>query len=67
VVASIGYFANLAGPPAIGALAQSVSLLTALWVIAALFIAAFAVAGSLGPGPAGQPSGAFEQEASGPR
>jgi hypothetical protein len=49
VVASIGYFANLAGPPAIGALAQSVSLLSALWVIAALFIAAFAVAGSLGP------------------
>ena len=51
VVASIGYFANLAGPPAIGAVAQSVSLLSALWVIAALFIAAFAVAGALGPGP----------------
>jgi MFS family permease len=50
VVASIGYFANLAGPPAIGAVAQSVSLLSALWVIAALFVAAFAVAGALGPG-----------------
>jgi predicted MFS family arabinose efflux permease len=49
VVSSIGYFANLAGPPAIGALAQSAGLLNALWVIAALFVAAFAVAGSLGP------------------
>ena len=46
VVASIGYFANLAGPPAIGALAQSAGLLNALWVIAALFLAAFAAAGS---------------------
>ncbi|HMD93783.1 MAG TPA: MFS transporter [Trebonia sp.] len=51
VVASIGYFANLAGPPAIGALAQSAGLLSALWLIAALFLAAFAVAGSLGPRP----------------
>jgi MFS family permease len=49
VVASIGYFANLAGPPAIGALAQSAGLLRALWLIAALFLAAFAVASSLGP------------------
>jgi MFS family permease len=49
VVASIGYFANLAGPPAIGAIAQSAGLLGALWVIAALFVAAFAAAGSLGP------------------
>jgi MFS family permease len=47
VVSSIGYFANLAGPPAIGALAQSAGLLRALWPLAALFIAAFAVAGSL--------------------
>ena len=52
VVASIGYFASLAGPPAIGALAQSAGLLPALWVIAALFLAAFAVGGSLGPRPA---------------
>jgi MFS family permease len=51
VVASIGYFANLAGPPAIGALAQSAGLLDSLWVIAALFVAAFAVAGSLRPWP----------------
>jgi MFS family permease len=48
VVASIGYFANLAGPPAIGVLAESVGILHALWLIAALFVAAFAVAGSLG-------------------
>jgi MFS family permease len=47
VVASIGYFANLAGPPAIGVLAQSAGLLHALWLIGALFLAAFAVAGSL--------------------
>jgi len=46
VVASIGYFANLAGPPVIGALAQSVGLLDALWLIVALFLAAFAAAGS---------------------
>jgi MFS family permease len=49
VVSSIGYFANLAGPPAIGALAQSAGLLNALWLIAALFVAAFAAAGSLRP------------------
>jgi MFS family permease len=49
VVSSIGYFANLAGPPAIGALAQSAGLLRALWLLAALFIAAFAVAGALAP------------------
>jgi MFS family permease len=49
VVASIGYFANLAGPPVIGALAQSAGLLNALWLIAALFVAAFAVASSLRP------------------
>ncbi|HUN31008.1 MAG TPA: MFS transporter [Trebonia sp.] len=53
VVASIGYFANLAGPPVIGVLAQSAGLLTALWLIAALFVAAFAASGSLGPQPAG--------------
>jgi MFS family permease len=47
VAASIGYFANLAGPPAIGALAQRVGLLGALWVLVALFAAAFAAAGSL--------------------
>ena len=49
VVASIGYFANLAGPPAIGLLAQSAGLLNALWIIAVSFLAAFACAGSLRP------------------
>ncbi|HEX7165292.1 MAG TPA: MFS transporter [Trebonia sp.] len=49
VVASIGYFANLAGPPAIGALAQSAGLLNSLWLIAALFVAAFAAAPSFRP------------------
>jgi len=49
VVASIGYFANLAGPPAIGLLAQSAGLLSALWLVPVLFLAAFACAGSLRP------------------
>jgi cyanate permease len=49
VVASIGYFANLAGPPAIGLLAQSVGLLSSLWLLVALFGAAFAAAGSFRP------------------
>jgi MFS family permease len=51
VVASIGYLANLAGPPAIGFLAQAVGLDHALWLIAALFVTAFAVAGSLRTAP----------------
>src|SRR6266702_2732291 len=57
VVASIGYFANLAGPPVIGVLAQSVGLLNSLWLIVALFLAAFAAAGSFRPRvTTGQPS-----------
>ena len=51
VVASIGYFANLAGPPAIGVLAQSVGLLNSMWLIVAMFVAAFAAAGSFRPRP----------------
>jgi len=47
VVASIGYFANLAGPPAIGLLAESAGLLHALWLIVAMFLAAFAAARAL--------------------
>jgi predicted MFS family arabinose efflux permease len=47
VVASIGYFANLAGPPAIGLLAESVGIAHSLWLLVALFVVAFAVAGSL--------------------
>jgi nitrate/nitrite transporter NarK len=57
VVASIGYFANLAGPPAIGVLAQSVGLLNSLWLIVALFFAAFAAAGSFRPRPAAREPG----------
>jgi MFS family permease len=58
VVASIGYLANLAGPPVIGVLAQSAGLLNSLWLIVALFIAAFAAASSFRPRvTTGQPSG----------
>jgi MFS family permease len=53
VAASIGYQASLIGPPVIGFLAESVGLLSSLWVLAALFLAAFAAAGSLRPRPAG--------------
>ncbi|HTT90198.1 MAG TPA: MFS transporter [Acidimicrobiales bacterium] len=49
VVASIGYFANLAGPPVIGVLAVSTGLLNALWLVAVFMLAAFAFAGALGP------------------
>lgn len=49
VVASIGYFANFAGPPVIGAIAEQVGALSALWLIAVLFVAAFAASGSLRP------------------
>ena len=67
VVSSIGYFANLAGPPAIGALAQSAGLLNALWAIAALFIAAFAAAGSLAPvKAASEPAYAASADSLGP-
>ncbi len=48
VVASIGYFANLAGPPAIGLLAVSTGLLNALWLVAVALLGAFFLAGSLG-------------------
>ncbi|MGT2427393.1 hypothetical protein [Amnibacterium kyonggiense] len=49
VVASIGYFANLAGPPAIGFLADASNLLTALWLLVVLFLAAVPAAGSFRP------------------
>lgn len=41
VVASIGYFANIAGPPVVGALAESIGLLNSLWAIVALLLTAF--------------------------
>ena len=49
VAAAIGYFANLAGPPAIGFLAQATGLLDALWPIAILLLVAFAASGALHP------------------
>jgi MFS family permease len=49
VVATIGYFANLAGPPAVGFLAESTSLLTALWLLALLFLVAAGAAAALRP------------------
>lgn len=51
VVASVGYLANLAGPPLIGALSQAVGLLDALWLIVALLVVGFAAAGALRPPP----------------
>ncbi len=48
VVASIGYFANLAGPPVIGLLAVSTGLLNALWLVAVALLGAFLLGGSLG-------------------
>lgn len=47
VVASIGYLANLAGPPFIGLLSQTVGLLDALWVIAVLLAVGFAASAAL--------------------
>ena len=49
VVASIGYFANLAGPPVLGFLGQSFGLLGAFWLIVILLVASFAGAGALRP------------------
>lgn len=47
VVASIGYVANLAGPPAIGFLSEATGLLNALWLVIALLVLGFAAAGAL--------------------
>lgn len=47
VVASIGYFANLAGPPAIGLLAEGAGLLRSFWLLVVLMLAAFVAAGAL--------------------
>ena len=47
VVASIGYLANLGGPPAIGLVSESVGLLNALWLVLALLVVAFVVARAL--------------------
>lgn len=47
VVASIGYLANLAGPPLIGFLAETVGVLTALWTVVALLVIGFAASDAL--------------------
>lgn len=47
VVASIGYLANLGGPPAIGVVSESVGLLNALWLVGALLLVAFVLARAL--------------------
>lgn len=52
VVASIGYVANLAGPPAVGFLSQATGLLNALWLVVALLAVGFAAAGALRTRPA---------------
>lgn len=49
VASSVGYMANVVGPPVIGFLAESLGLLSALWLLAVLFLAAFAAARSLAP------------------
>jgi MFS family permease len=49
VVTSLGYLANLAGPPVVGFLSQAVGLLGALWLLAAFFVVAFLAAGALVP------------------
>lgn len=47
VVASIGYLANLAGPPAVGFLSQAAGLLNALWLVVALLVVGFAASRAL--------------------
>jgi MFS family permease len=47
VVASIGYLANLGGPPVIGLLSQSLGILNALWLVVALLAVGFLAAGVL--------------------
>lgn len=47
VVATIGYLANLGGPPVIGVLSQSFGLLNALWLVVALLAVGFLAAGAL--------------------
>jgi MFS family permease len=49
VVASIGYVANLGGPPVVGALSEHVGLLNALFVIIILLVVGFFCAGALRP------------------
>ncbi len=49
VVASIGYLANLAGPPVVGLFSEAVGLLPALTVVIALLVVGFVAAAALRP------------------
>jgi MFS family permease len=55
-VASIGYLANLAGPPVIGGLSEAVGLLSSFWLVAALLAVAFLAAGSFATRSKPQPA-----------
>lgn len=57
VVASIGYVANLAGPPAIGMLSQVTGLLHAFWLVVALLVLGFAASKALKTHPREPTSG----------
>jgi MFS family permease len=50
-VASIGYLANLAGPPIIGNLSEAVGLLDSFWLVAVLLAVAFIAASSFATRP----------------
>lgn len=56
VVASIGYFASLAGPPVIGSLAERVGLLGSFWLLVVFMLAAFAASGAVAQPRAAVPS-----------
>ncbi len=56
VVATIGYAANLAGPPTIGILADHVGLLRALWVVVVLLAMAAVCAAAVRPRPQSGPT-----------
>jgi MFS family permease len=47
VVASVGYLANLGGPPVIGFLSESFGLLNAFWLVIVLLVVGFFAAGAL--------------------
>jgi cyanate permease len=49
VVASLGYLANLAGPPIVGFLSQALGLLNAFWLLVAFMVVALLAAPTLAP------------------
>lgn len=50
VVASVGYLANLGGPPVVGFLSQGVGLLNAFWLLVVFMVIALLAAPALGVG-----------------